>query len=163
MLEGLVKAQERIDEVVIVGKGAENREHFEKVLRGEENFEKIAPFDFTEPQAKAIAERRIYQLSKMDTKKVDDEFNELKIAIAEYDAILASRQRQLQILLAELEEMVEKHGDERRTEIDPMPLSMDREDLVEERAIVISLSKDNYIRHLPAEAFRVQNLSLIHI
>ena len=53
--------------------------------------------------------------------------------------------------------MVEKHGDERRTEIDPMPLSMDREDLVEERAIVISLSEDNYIRHLPVESFRVQN------
>jgi DNA gyrase subunit A len=53
--------------------------------------------------------------------------------------------------------MVDKHGDERRTGIDPMPLSMDREDLVEERAIVISLSEDNYIRHLPVEAFRVQN------
>jgi DNA gyrase subunit A len=53
--------------------------------------------------------------------------------------------------------MVVKHGDERRTHIDPMPLSMDREDLVEERAIVISLSEDNYIRHLPVEAFRLQN------
>ena len=120
-------------------------------------FESIPVFDFTAPQAKAIAERRLYQLSKMDTKKVDDEFTELKLAIAEYNAILSSRSRQLEILLSELDEMVEKHGDERRTEIDPMPLSMDREDLVEERAIVISLSEDNYIRHLPVEAFRVQN------
>ena len=53
--------------------------------------------------------------------------------------------------------MVEKHGDERRSYIDPMPLSMDREDLIEERAIAITLSEDNYIRHLPVEAFRVQN------
>jgi DNA gyrase subunit A len=53
--------------------------------------------------------------------------------------------------------MVEKHGDERRSYIDPMPLSMDREDLIEERAIVISLSEDNYIRHMPVESFRVQN------
>ena len=45
--------------------------------------------------------------------------------------------------------MVEKHGDERLSEIDPMPLSMDREDLVAEEAIVISLTTDNYIRHLP--------------
>ena len=156
VLEGLVKAQARIDDVVAAGKGADSREHFEKILRGEEKFGKMANFDFSEPQAKAIAERRLYQLSKMDTKKVDDEFTELKVSIAEYNAILASRQRQLQILLAELEEMVEKHGDERRTEIDPMPLSMDREDLVEERAIVISLSEDNYIRHLPVEAFRLQ-------
>ena len=157
ILEGLVKAHLRIDDVVAAGKGAESREHFEQILRGEIKFEKLAKFDFTEPQAKAIAERRLYQLSKMDTKKVDDEFNELKISIAEYNSILKSRRRQLEILLSELDEMVEKHGDERRTNIDPMPLSMDREDLVEERAIVISLSEDNYIRHLPVESFRVQN------
>lgn len=53
--------------------------------------------------------------------------------------------------------MVERHGDERRSFIDPMPLSMDREDLIEERAIVITLTNDNYIRHLPAESFRMQN------
>jgi len=157
ILEGLVKAHLRIDDVVAAGKGAESREHFEQVLRGETKFEKLALFDFTEPQAKAIAERRLYQLSKMDTKKVDDEFNELKLSIAEYNSILSSRRRQLGILLTELDEMVEKHGDERRTDINPMPLSMDREDLVEERAIVISLSEDNYIRHLPVESFRVQN------
>ena len=59
--------------------------------------------------------------------------------------------------MSELDEMVERHGDERRSYIDPMPLSMDREDLIEERAIVISLSEDNYIRHMPVESFRVQN------
>ncbi|MDP6378034.1 MAG: DNA gyrase subunit A [Candidatus Thalassarchaeaceae archaeon] len=157
VLEGLVKAHARIDDVVVVSKGSESREHLEQILRGDVTFEKISKFDFSELQAKAIAERRIYQLSKMDTQKVDDEFSELKIAIAEYKGILGSRRRQLEILLNELDEMVGKHGDERRTDIDPMPLSMDREDLVEERAIVISLSEDNYIRHLPVEAFRVQN------
>jgi DNA gyrase subunit A len=60
-------------------------------------------------------------------------------------------------LTQELDEMVESHGDERLSEIDPMPLSMDREDLVAEEAIVISLTTDNYIRHLPVEAFRLQN------
>jgi len=157
ILEGLVKAQKRIDDIVAAGKGADSREHFEQILRGEAKFGKMRKFDFSEPQAKAIAERRLYQLSKMDTQKVDDEFNELKDAIKEYNAILKSRRRQLEILLSELDEMVEKHGDERRTDIDPMPLSMDREDLVEERAIVISLSEDNYIRHLPVETFRVQH------
>ena len=157
VLEGLVKAQARIEDVVAAGKGADSRDHFEQILRGDAKFGKIRKFNFSEPQAKAIAERRLYQLSKMDTKKVDDEFGELKAAIKEYNSILASRQRQLEILLSELDEMVDKHGDERRTDIDPMPLSMDREDLVEERAIVISLSEDNYIRHLPVEAFRVQN------
>ena len=63
----------------------------------------------------------------------------------------------LEILIQELDEMVESHGDGRLSAIDPMPLSMDREDLVAEEAIVISLTNDNYIRHLPVEAFRLQN------
>ena len=54
ILEGLVKAQDRIDDVIEVGKGSASREQFENVLKGEETFPKIAPFDFTEPQAKAI-------------------------------------------------------------------------------------------------------------
>jgi DNA gyrase subunit A len=157
VLEGLVLAQARIDEIVTAGKGAESRENFEQILRGDIQFGKIPKFAFTEPQAKAIAERRLYQLSKMDTKKVEDEFNDLQASINEYNSILGSRRRQLEILLAELDEIVHKHGDDRRTSIDPMPLSMDREDLIEERALVISLSEDDYIRHLPAEVFRVQN------
>ena len=86
-----------------------------------------------------------------------DEHTELKIKIADLMEIIASKSRRLDILIQELNEMVEKHGDERRSDIDPMPLSMDREDLVEERAIVITLTNDNYIRHLPAESFRMQN------
>ncbi|MDP6899311.1 MAG: DNA gyrase subunit A [Candidatus Thalassarchaeaceae archaeon] len=157
ILEGLVRMSSRVDDVVTAGKGSDSREQFEQILRGEIKFEKLAKFDFSEPQAKAIAERRLYQLSRLDTKKVEDEHNELQISITEYKSILSSRRRQLEILIEELNEMVEKHGDARRTGIDPMPLSMDREDLVEERAIVISLSEDNYIRHLPVEVFRVQN------
>ena len=52
---------------------------------------------------------------------------------------------------------MDRHGDERRSFIDRMPLSMDREDLIEERAIAITLTDDNYIRHVPVETFRVQN------
>ena len=69
----------------------------------------------------------------------------------------SSRPRRLTILKDELAELVDRHGDERRSFIDPMPLSMDREDLIEERAIVITLSEDNYIRHTPVETFRTQN------
>ena len=52
--------------------------------------------------------------------------------------------------------MVDRHGDERRTYVDAMPLSMDRKDLVEERAIAITLTQDNYIRHVPVETFRLK-------
>ena len=157
ILEGLVKAQDRIDDVVKVGKASSSREQFESVLRGDETMSGIAKFDFTEPQAKAIAERRLYQLSRLDVEKVQNEFDELQIKIADLMDIISSQKRRFNILLTELSEVVERHGDERRSHIDPMPLSMDREDLIEERAIVITLTNDNYIRHSPVEAFRVQN------
>jgi DNA gyrase subunit A len=157
ILEGLVKAQDRIDDVVAVGKASSSREQFESVLRGDETMAGIAPFDFSEAQAKAIAERRLYQLSRLDVTKVQDEHEELKLVIADLQDILASRPRRLHILKDELAELVDRHGDERRSMIDPMPLSMDREDLIQERAIVITLSEDNYIRHMPVEAFRTQN------
>ena len=157
ILEGLVKAQDRIDDVIEVGKGSASREQFENILKGVENYSGIAPFEFTEPQAKAIAERRLYQLSRLDVEKVQNEYTELQNKIADLRDVISSRLRRLTILLDELNDMVEKHGDERRSYIDPMPLSMDREDLIEERAIAITLSEDNYIRHLPVEAFRIQN------
>ena len=157
ILEGLVKAQERIEDVLKAGRESSGREQFESILQGSEKLPKISKFDFTKPQAKAIAERRLYQLSRLDVDKVTNEFEDLKIKIADLKDIIESRERRLDILIKELDEMVESHGDERLSEIDPMPLSMDREDLVAEEAIVISLTTDNYIRHLPVEAFRLQN------
>ena len=157
ILEGLVKAQDRIDDVIAVGKASRSREQFEAVLQGTEVMPGISAFDFTEPQAKAIAERRLYQLSRLDVEKVQNDYDELKIKIADLKNIIASRVRRLNILTEELDEMVERHGDERRSEINKMPLSMDREDLIEERAIAITLTDDNYIRHVPVETFRVQN------
>lgn len=157
ILEGLVKAQDRIDDVIKAGRGSASREQFEMILRGEESFKGIEDFDFSAEQAKAIAERRLYQLSRIDVRKVQDEYDALQILIGDLRSILESREKRLNILLEELNSMVERHGDDRRSIIDPMPLSMDREDLVEERAVVITLSEDNYIRHIPVEAFRIQN------
>ena len=157
ILEGLMRAQKRMAEIIEVGRNSDSRDQFEGYLRGDEKYPKIKRFDFSQKQAKAIAERRLYQLTKLNVKEVEDELNKLKDAIKEFTAILDSRKRRLEILLDELENVVEKHGDERRTHIDPTPLSMDREDLVAERALVISLTQDGYIRHLPVEAFRLQN------
>ncbi|MDP6869227.1 MAG: DNA gyrase subunit A [Candidatus Poseidoniaceae archaeon] len=157
ILEGLVKAQDRIDDVIAVGKASASREQFETVLQGNETIGSIKAFDFTEPQAKAIAERRLYQLSRLDVEKVQNEYSDLQLRIKDLKDIIDSRPRRLEILLTELGTMVDRHADERRSHIDPMPLSMDREDLIEERAIAITLTDDNYIRHVPVETFRVQN------
>ena len=91
ILEGLVKAQDRIDDVIAVGKASSSREQFEAVLQGTEVMPSIAAFDFTEPQAKAIAERRLYQLSRLDVEKVQNDYDELKIKIADLKDIIASQ------------------------------------------------------------------------
>ena len=122
ILEGLVKAQDRIDDVIAVGKGSSSREQFESVLQGNEVFPGIEAFSFTEAQSKAIAERRLYQLSRLDVEKVQNEYDELQIKITDLKDIIASRSRRLDILLSEMDAMVEKHGDDRRSHIDPMPL-----------------------------------------
>ena len=157
ILEGLMAAQKRMTEIIEVGRNSDSRDQFETYLRGEEKYPKIKRFDFSQKQAKAIAERRLYQLTKLNVKEVEEELAKLQEAIKEYKSILDSRKQRLGILISELDDVVEKHGDERRSHIDPTPLSMDREDLVAERALVISLTQDNYIRHLPVEAFRLQN------
>ena len=157
ILEGLMAAQKRMTEIIEVGRNSDSRDQFETYLRGEEKYPKIKRFEFSQKQAKAIAERRLYQLTKLNVKEVEEELAKLQEAIKEYKSILDSRKQRLGILISELEDVVEKHGDERRSHIDPTPLSMDREDLVAERALVISLTQDNYIRHLPVEAFRLQN------
>ena len=157
ILEGLMAAQKRMTEIIEVGRNSDSRDQFETYLRGEEKYPKIKRFDFSQKQAKAIAERRLYQLTKLNVKEVEEELTKLQEAIKEYKSILDSRKQRLGILISELDDVVEKHGDERRSHIDPTPLSMDREDLVAERALVISLTQDNYIRHLPVEAFRLQN------
>ena len=157
ILEGLMKAQKRMAEIIEVGRNSNSREQFEQYLRGEEKYPKVKRFDFSEKQAKAIAERRLYQLTKMNVQEVSDELKKLKQAIKDLKGILGSRIQRLEIIISELDEVVERHGDERRSSIDPTPLSMDREDLVAEEAFVISLTQDNYIRHLPVEAFRLQN------
>ena len=157
ILEGLMKAQKRMTEIIEVGRNSDSREQFEQYLRGDEKYPKIKRFDFSGKQAKAIAERRLYQLTKMNVQEVSDELEKLKQAIKDFEGILDSRIRRLEIIIAELDGVVDRHGDERRSSIDPMPLSMDREDLVAEQAIVISLTQDNYIRHLPVESFRLQN------
>ena len=157
ILEGLMKAQKRMAEIIEVGRNSNSREQFEQYLRGDEKYPKVKRFDFSEKQAKAIAERRLYQLTKMNVQEVSDELEKLKQAIKDLKGILGNRIQRLEIIISELDEVVERHGDERRSSIDPTPLSMDREDLVAEEAFVISLTQDNYIRHLPVEAFRLQN------
>ncbi len=154
ILDGLVLAQQRIDDVIAAGRASASREHFEEVLRKSHHC--IALFrslDAGEVRRRAS----LPKLSQLDVSKIEAEHAEVQATIADLEDVLARRERRLNILLTELDEVVERHGDDRRTDIDPAPLSMDREDLIEEQAIVITLSEDDYIRHLPVESFKLQN------
>ena len=66
ILDGLMRAQKRMSEIIEVGRNSESRDHFEQYLRGDEKYPKIKRFDFSDKQAKAIAERRLYQLTKLN-------------------------------------------------------------------------------------------------
>ena len=81
ILQGLIKAQDRMGEIIEVGRNSDSREHFEKFLRGEDKYPKIKRFDFSDKQAKAIAERRLYQLTKLNVQEVSEELKKLEQAI----------------------------------------------------------------------------------
>ena len=158
----LAKAEARIHLIEGLLIVAENSREITEMIRESEDYEEVhsklnARFDMSEIQSRAVYDMPLGRLTKQSVGKLNVEKGDLQIAIEEYNDILGSRSRKLGVLLDELDEMVRKHGDNRRSDIDPMPLSMDREDLIEERAIVITLTNDNYIRHLPAESFRMQN------
>ena len=114
-------------------------------------------YGMSEIQTKAVYEMPLGRLTKQSVGKLEKEQGELAISVKRYNEILASRTEILTIVMDELQDITNRHGDTRRTHIDPMPLSMDREDLIEEKPIVISLSQENYLRHTPIEAFRLQN------
>jgi len=132
------------------------------IIRDSEDYNEVhqrlaKTYGMSDIQTKAVYDMPLGRLTKQSVGKLEKEQGDLKIAITRYNEILASREEILNIVMNELQDVTDKHGDERRTDINPMPLSMDREDLIEEKAIVISLSKGNYLRHNPIEAFRLQN------
>ncbi len=157
----LSKAQARIhllEGLLIV---AQHGREITDIIRDCEDYSEVherlsAKYSMSEIQTKAVYEMPLGRLTKQSVGKLEAEKENLLVAVKRYNEILESRKEILDIVMGELQAACDRHGDVRRTEIDPMPLSMDREDLIEEKAIVISLSQKNYLRHTPTEAFRLQ-------
>jgi DNA gyrase subunit A len=158
----LAKAEARIhllEGLLIV---AEHGRDITDIIRSCEDYAEVhiklaKKYKMSEIQTRAVYDMPLGRLTKQSVTKLNVEQDSLKVDITRYNEILASRVEILDLVMGELQAATDKHGDKRRTHIDPMPLSMDREDLIEEKAIVISLTEDDYIRHLPVETFRVQN------
>jgi len=158
----LEKAEARIHLIEALLIVADNGREITDLIRESEDYAEVhqklaAKFEMSEVQSRAVHDMPLGRLTKQSVGKLESERGELQQRISRFQEILASRVEILAIVRNELEEAMQRHGDARRTDIDPMPLSMDREDLIEEQPVVISLSNENYLRHTPAEAFRLQN------
>ena len=99
----------------------------------------------------------LQRLTGLERDKIENEYKELMTAIEDQRGILASRERQMQIIKDEIDEITERFGDERRTEIVYAAEEFDIEDLIAEEDMVVTISRSGYIKRLPPRAYRVQN------
>lgn len=148
ILEGMVIAAENIEEVIRICRTSENITEIKQRL--------MARFTLTEIQADAIAQMRMYQLSNMERKKIDDELAELNAKIKDLTEILASHERVLEIICNELEVIKRKYGDERRTSIENISGEVDVEDLIPVEDCVVTLTNIGYIKRQPISEYKTQ-------
>ncbi|HHN66989.1 MAG TPA: DNA gyrase subunit A, partial [Thermopetrobacter sp.] len=110
----------------------------------------------TEVQAKAILELRLHRLTALGRDEIGNQLKELAEEIADYLAILRSRDKVLQIIVAELDEVAQKFADERRTEIADHAADVDDEDLIAREDMVVTVSHAGYIKRVPLNVYRAQ-------
>ena len=150
ILEGLHIASQHIDEIInLIKKANDDKKLLEDLMK---------KYKLSEVQAKAILEMRLRSLSGMEQAKIVNEIKELEQACKEYESILADKAKQIEIILAALRKLVNKFGDERRTEIAyNLSSSIDDEDLIPIEDIVITMSTRGYLKRLPIDEYRSQH------
>jgi len=116
----------------------------------------IERFGLSELQSKAILEMRLQRLTGMERKKIDLEYAEVLALIEELRAILASPERQMEIIRTELLRVREVYGDERRTEIVPQEGDFSIEDMIAQEDVVITVTHDGFIKRFPVSGYRRQ-------
>ena len=150
ILEGLKIALDHIDEVIkTIRESATDDEAKQKL---------ISRFGLDDVQAEAILEMRLRRLTGLERDKIEAELNELLNKIEEYKAILASDEKVLAIIRAELLEIKEKYADERRTDIDMTAIEyIEDESLIPEENVMIALTNKGYIKRTTTDTFKSQN------
>ena len=147
LVQGLLIAQDNIDEVI-------------KIIRSSYDDAKenlMSRFGLSEVQAQAILEMRLKALQGLDREKLENEFKELQEKIAYFERVLADPELVKSILKDELIAIRDKYGDDRCTEIQDVEDEIDIEDLIEEETCVFTLSKQGYIKRMPADTYRTQS------
>ena len=148
ILEGLKKALENIDKVISIIRGSKDPEEAKQSL--------ISTFVFSEKQTKAILDMRLQRLTSLEIDKIVDEFKELQNLIKELNKILQSHELQNNIIKEELNNLLEKYGDERRTEIIPFSGDLSVEDMIAEEDMVLTITHKGYIKRLATSQWKTQ-------
>lgn len=149
ILEGLLKAQDNIDEVVAIIRSSKTTDIAKASL--------MERFEFTEIQAKEILDMRLAKLTGLEKEKIEDEIARLHVLIDQYNTLLSSRDNIVEQVLKELDEIKEKYGDARRTELSNDLSNIDDEDLIPQEEIIVTLTKNGYVKRLPTDTFKAQN------
>ncbi|MCU9602277.1 DNA gyrase subunit A [Pallidibacillus thermolactis] len=148
ILEGLRIALDHIDAIINLIRSSRTTEIAKEGLMTE--------FKLTEKQAQAILDMRLQRLTGLEREKIEEEYVALTKLIADLKAILADEERILEIIRGELLDIKEKFNDERRTEITAAVEEIDDEDLIPEENVVITLTKNGYIKRQPSSTYRAQ-------
>lgn len=149
ILEGLKIAVDNIDAVIkIIKKSAD---------KDEAKINLMKRFKLSERQSIAILEMKLQQLANLERLKIEDELKEKRKLIKELQAILGSQKRILAIIVEEGKALVEKYGDERKTEVQKGAVGeFSQEDLIPNEACIVMITRDGYIKRVPPETFRKQ-------
>ena len=148
ILEGLRVALDHLDEVIALIRSSRTADIAREGL--------INRFQLSVEQAQAILDMRLQRLTGLEREKIEEEYAELMKKIAEFKEILASEQLVLNIINDELEEVKQKFGDERRTEITIGEDSILDEDLIPQEDVIITITHSGYIKRLPVTTYRSQ-------
>lgn len=146
LLEGLLIAQDNIDEVIHIIRNSYDN--------AKENL--MARFGLDDIQAQAILDMRLKALQGLDKEKLQNEYTEIQKKIDYYRALLSSEDMLRETLKGELIQIRDKFGDERRTEIQDVEDEIDLEDLIERHKCVITMTDSGYIKRVPADVYSVQ-------
>ena len=168
ILEGLKVATDNIDRIIAIIRASKNEAEAKVnlmaepfwidqiallgIVDGSEHFE----FHLDEPQAQAIVDMRLGRLSGLEQEKINDEYKELEGKIANFEDILSCDANILAVVKAELQEIKQKYGDERHTEIANVADEIDIEDLIEEQQCAYTLTHFGYIKRQPTSVYRAQ-------
>ena len=146
LLEGLLVAQDNIDEVIHIIRSSYDNARENLMNR----------FGLDEVQAQAILDMRLKALQGLDREKLEAEYKELEERIAYFNELLSSEEKIRGVLKEELSAIRDKYGDERYTEIQDVEDEIDIEDLIEEEECVFTLTDGGYIKRIPASTYRTQ-------